>query len=382
MSPRVTMAQIAERAGVHVTTVSMALRNHPAIRAETRERLQQLAATMGYRRDPALAALVAYRYRARAKANVGRLAYITNLETRWAWKHLPAHREFHAGASEKAAELGYQLEHFWLGEPGLTQRRLDRILYARGIKALILASQRREVEGPLDFDWSRLSAVKIDVSPIRQPLHVVTNDQRSIIMLAMRHAVAAGYRRIGLVMPRWWDDHVNLAWSSGYLAFQQKLPARDRLPILSYAQSERPWGSGNDAPDVPVPRATLDRWLQVYQPEVLLSYEPFVARGLAELNLSVPRDLAYADIFLDQPDGRVAGVHQNCTHVGGLAVEILVGQIQNHVYGIPSIPTATIVEGIWHDGESLPARPDRGAARAAVAARPAGEAVAASGLES
>ena len=356
MTRRITLADVAGRAGVHVTTVSMALRNHPAIPAATRERIQGLAKLMGYQRDPALAALVAYRHRTHPNSSRQLLAYLTNWDSRWGWKDLPAHQQFFTGASESADALGYQLEHFWLGEPGMSHHRMDGILYSRGITGVILASHRRELEDPLDFDWTRYSAVKIDVSPIRQPLHVVSNDQRSIIMLAMRRALAAGYRRIGLVMPRWWDEHVDLAWSGGFLALQHRLAARDRVPILSYSNPERWEALGHSAPDFLVPRDRFDRWLQSHQPEVLLSYGPFVEHRLAELHLSVPRDLAYADIFLDRPDGRTAGVHENCTRVGALAVEILAGQIQNYIYGIPQFPTATIVEGKWFDGESLPSR--------------------------
>ena len=58
---RVTLADIAVRAEVHVTTVSLALRNHPRLPAQTRERIQELAKKMGYVPDPFLRALVAYR---------------------------------------------------------------------------------------------------------------------------------------------------------------------------------------------------------------------------------------------------------------------------------------------------------------------------------
>ncbi len=350
------MADVARRGGVHVTTVSMALRNHPAISKATRERIQELAKQMGYQRDPVLAALVAYRYQASSSHPNQLLAYVTNWESRWGWRNLPAYREFYNGAVESASQLGYRLEHFWLGEPGMSHRRMGSILYSRGITGVILASHRRELEGPVDFDWSRFSALKIDPSPVRQPMHVVTNDQPSIIRLAMRRALAAGYRRIGLVIPRWWDEHVDMAWSGAYLGFQQTLPPKDRMPILSYADPVRPWGWRNDAPDTAVPRGVFEKWLQIHQPEVLLSCGPFVEKRLAEMHVSVPDDLAYAEIFLTDPDGHTAGVHHNCTHVGALAVEILAGQIQNHLTGIPAIPTATVVEGTWYDGESLPVR--------------------------
>jgi len=37
---RVTLADIARKAGVHVTTVSLAMRNHPRLPEKTRQRIQ------------------------------------------------------------------------------------------------------------------------------------------------------------------------------------------------------------------------------------------------------------------------------------------------------------------------------------------------------
>jgi len=343
------MGDVAKRAGVHVTTVSLALRNHASLPPATRDRLRRLAEKMGYRPDPALSALVAYRHRARLAKDQPTLAYVTNWDTQWGWReHVAAHRMFFEGATAKAALLGYRLEHFWLGERGLTPRRLSDILAARGITGVILASHRLAADVPLDFDWLRLSAVKIDFFPREPAMHNVTNDQRAVIQMAVRRAREAGYRRIGLVMPTWWDEIVDLAWSAGFLAEQQALPAAARVPILLYDDPER---------ECLVPRPLLAEWLRRHQPEAIVSYEPFVRPQLAALGVAVPQDVAFADIFLTKVDGRTAGVRQNCHRVGELAVEILAGQLHQNVLGLPGIPISTLVEGTWFEGTSLPACP-------------------------
>ncbi|HEX9783767.1 MAG TPA: helix-turn-helix domain-containing protein [Opitutaceae bacterium] len=74
----VILADIARQAGVHVTTVSLALRNHPRLPECTRSRLQALAKEMGYAPDPALRALVAYRDKFMTHRNLQTIAYITN----------------------------------------------------------------------------------------------------------------------------------------------------------------------------------------------------------------------------------------------------------------------------------------------------------------
>ena len=356
------MADVAERAGVHKTTVSLALRNHPSIPEATRRRLQALADQLGYRPDPALRVLTAYRRRARPLAKAPPLAYMTHWDSKLGWKLPRAQARFYAGAVAKAADLGYKLEHFWLGEPNLTHQRMSDILVARGIVGLIIAAHLPESDVPLQLAWAHFSAVKIDYYPHEPELHTVTNDHRAIIQLATRRVIAAGYRRIGFVMPSWWDRFADLAWSAGFLAEQQALAPEERIPILQFSEVtlDRPTGGGPR--ETAVSRTAFSEWFHRYRPEVLISKEQFVQPSLAALRLKVPRDVAFAEIFLD-PDGMTAGVRHNCERVGELAVESLDGQLQHYTYGVPSFPTTTLVEGTWFDGESLPPRATPRAAR-------------------
>lgn len=355
MNARITLSDIAAKAGVHVTTVSMALRNHPRIPPVTRDRIKALAAEMGYQPDPALSALVEYRNQRRDFRGLSTLAYITNWTTRTGWKSLPAHADFFAGAEARAGRLGYKLEHFWRGDDGISDERLSEILIARGIRGVILASHRWGVDTEIRLDWAKFSGVKIDFLPHRPALHKVTNDQRAIIQLAMQRVVAAGYRRIGLVMPRYWDRFADLAWSGGFLAEQQLLPEEDRVPILFFS-GDTPVKSKAGLTDPPVPRGELRKWLKKHQPEVLISYAPFVRSSLRDLGLKTPGDIAFVEIFRDPADKSTAGVYQNCRRVGEVAVEVLAGQLQQNSLGIPACATATFIEGTWSDGPSLPVR--------------------------
>ncbi len=344
------MADVARRAGVHPTTVSMALRNHPSIPVSTRDRIRALAERMGYAPDPLLGALVAYRNQANRRPQSVPFAYVTHCTTRFEWKTFPAHARFFEGAEARARQLGYRLEHFWAGEPELSHARLGSILSSRGITGLIIASHLPQADTHLNLDWNRFSAVKIDYYPHQTELHTVTNDHRTITQLAFRNVVAAGYRKIGMVMPGWWDDFADHAWSAGFLGEQQFLDAEDRIPIYYFPD---PPGYTNMTRTTP--KLNFERWIRQYRPEVLISRESFLMPKLKELGLSVPRDIAFVEMYLE-PDGRTAGVRHNCDRVGELAVEILAAQLQQHTYGIPKFPTTTLVEGTWFDGDSLPRR--------------------------
>ena len=349
---RVTQAEIARKAGVHATTVSLALRNHPSIPPSTRQRLQSLADVMGYKPDPALRALMAYRSRVSTRRATTTLAYVTNWTTRWGWKNAAAHTGFFDGAAAKAEELGFVLEHFWLREPGLTHQRLNDILLNRGIKGIVLASHLDDFDEPIEFDWRQFSAVKIDRVPHAVGLHHITNHQCAIAQLAMSRALGSGYRRIGFVMPRWWDDLADLAWSAGFLSAQARLPESDHIPILYYADAE-PAQSANRA-DPQVPLDAFAEWLQTHRPEVVMSYNRFVVNRLAQLGLRVPEDITFVDIFADDTDGEIAGVRQNCHRVGEVALETLGSLLAQNITGLPMVPSATLIEGTWLDGASLP----------------------------
>lgn len=352
---RVTLADIAREAAVHVTTVSLALRNHPRLPESTRLRIQKLAQTLGYAPDPWLRALVAYRGQKVPRRNPPTLAYVTNWNTRWGWKNVTAHPDFFAGAQAKAKELGYNLDHFWLREPGLTHGRLNRILFARGINGVIIASHMREIDVELEFDWRHLSGVKIDYFPHKPELHNVTNNQCDIIRLAMQRVIAAGYSRIGFVMHRGWDHSVDHLWTAGFLCEQQNLPKKLRIPAHIFPGPEpvEQWFKESRA-DVAVEPDSFNDWLRKHQPEVIISKGSFVLPQLQRLGLHIPENIAFVDVFLGDLTGRTAGVRQNHETVGGLAVEILAGQLQHNKFGVPEIPTTTFVEGTWFNGASCP----------------------------
>lgn len=337
--PRVTLADIAAKAGVHVTTVSLALRNSPRLPAATRDRIRKLADELGYAPDPMLQALVAYRGSTSARRSPPTLAYVTNWNTRYGWREVTAHPDFFDGAAARAKELGYNLEHFWMREPGLTHGRLSRILHTRGINGVVIASHVREIDETLQFDWAHFSAVKIDYFPHQPLLPVVTNDQLQIVRLAMQKVIAAGYRRVGFVMDEGWDITVDHLYQAGFLWEQQALDPADRISPFLLPNKE-----------------SLADWLRRNKPDVLIGKTEFVTATFKEMGLRIPKDLAFVDIFLDDLSGKTAGVIQNHKEVGRLAIELLAGQLQQNKYGVPTIPTTTYVEGSWADGRSLPSK--------------------------
>jgi LacI family transcriptional regulator len=357
MKPRITITDVAKRAGVHYTTVSMALRNHPRLPVTTRERLRALAEEMGYRPDPMLHALIDYRTQRSTQRRVTTLACVTNGTARSGWKQDPHYSALLEGAAKRASDLGFQLEHFWLSEPGLTHRRLSEVLHSRGIVGVMVAPQRHEVDESLLFEWSKFCSVGVDFSAHRPALHNITIDRCAAIRIAMRRARAAGYQRIGFAMSQAWDFQADLAWSSTFTAEQQRTPALDRVPPFLFEDTAP--CPGAELAEPLFQHREFDGWLRRFQPDVLISHDALVRPRLDALGISIPRDLALIDILPEPSAGKVAGVRQNYRRVGEVAIEMLTRQMQQHLLGVPEIPTTTLVEGTWIDGESFPMPVDR-----------------------
>lgn len=342
---------------MHNTTVSLALSNSASIAEATRKRIQSLAAEMGYYPDPALRALIAYRRDRMTNRARETIAFLTNGETRCDWRASIAHENTYAGARRKIDEMGYQLEHFWLGEPGLTPLRLSNVLYHRGITGALIGFSRATDDDLSDIDWSRLSAIKLGCHPSAPMLHRVTADCGGMAQLAVRRIVSAGFKRIGLVVSDRWDELSDRAWSAGFLAAQSQLAPADRIPVLHHGSSREDWDSRPVVPDDSSGLGGLAAWYREFSPEVIVGFAPVVLSQLRRLGLSAPRDVGYIELGLERPDFAVAGVQANWGTVGEVAATLLVAQLQQNLRGIPPVATTTSVGGTWVDGESLPATP-------------------------
>jgi len=142
------MKDVAELAGVSAMTVSCALRNSPKVLPATRERILEAASSLGYRPDPEISKLMMHLRQPTQHSFSHQLAFINS------WPDPREHLKgyvgmlFH-GARHRAAQLGFDLEPFWLLEPGMTDSRLSSILYSRGIRGVLLAPWQH----PSDSRW-------------------------------------------------------------------------------------------------------------------------------------------------------------------------------------------------------------------------------------
>src|ERR1700683_1076213 len=115
--PHIAMSDIAFKAGVSKNTVSLALRNDPQIPETTRHRIQLLAQTMGYKKNPTVTHLMAQLRMSRAPAFQASLALLNANQDVAAFTRHPTIPVYVSGCRRRAEELGYSLDEFWLHDP-------------------------------------------------------------------------------------------------------------------------------------------------------------------------------------------------------------------------------------------------------------------------
>jgi len=335
---RVTLADVAKCLGVSAMTVSRALRGDRKVSVETTEKIRTLATKMGYRRDPLLSALSARRGRQIANRDAYTLAFITNWPTRDGWMAIPHYRAQFEGASHRASEMGYWLDHVWLRERGITQRRQSQILYHRGIKGLLFAPLLTAF-GHFRLEWGHFCSVALSHSITHPPLHYATSAQFQSMRLAWHHLRHLGYRRIGLVLRRNFDARVLNQWQAAHQFEQIQISPRDRISSLITEQAATP--------------DQLREWIVETRPDVILSIVPEHREMLADVGVKVPNEVGLALLDLTTPDGGLAGIYQRPQAIGAAAVDLLHSLIEHNETGIPQTRRGIIVEGQWIHGATV-----------------------------
>ncbi len=333
---RVTLKTIATRAGVHPTTVSMALRNHPQLPEATRQRLQALAKEMGYVPDPALSALNAYRLASHRRAFQGVIAWIDATTHGSRRKDHPEHWE---SIAQRCLEVGYKLEEFWQrkrGGPDMTGRTLSRILRERGIKGVVI-SPLDAGRGHVNLNWEWFSAVSLSNSLAKPEMHLISPAQYMAMTDIMRSLRHRGYCRPGLVINRNEHERTDRQRVASFLVNQMEFPPEDRLPVLIQKKEDE---------------QEFHRWVRKYKPDVVIGQHLLLHGWLKSGGWRVPEEIGLAGVTVPAGGG-YSGHTEDIQIMGRTAVDWLSGMIQRGEHGIPETPVRVLIPGIWTEGTTL-----------------------------
>lgn len=330
---------VADAVGVHLSTVSLALRNDARLPEETRKRIQAVAQKLGYTPNPLVSLLMA-RVRRRNAGYRGTLGYLHTVPKGTPKLTGRVHRNFLAGARRRATDLGYNLDEFFLNDDPSGGRQLARMLDARSIAGLVI----EHIPGPLcagrklPFDVTPFASASLGVPLADPPLHYVANDQYMRAVVAARELLALGYRRLGLVITDKFDSAMAHRCSAGFWAVQEYIEGIERVPICRLAGLDQ---------------RTLAAWLRRHKPDaVLATHEPVLAL-VQQTGRRVPDDIGWVHLDWLPEFKPVACVHGNSETTGAAAVELVVSQLHRGESGPPEHAMSYLVAGSWVPGKTI-----------------------------
>lgn len=340
---RVSLRDIAQKIGVSHVTVSLALRDDPRISAARRQEIAAVAARLGYRPDPMLSSLSAYRQTKKPVEIRSTVAWLNQWKNPRELRRLQEFDAYWRGASDYAARLGYRLDEFVIGKD-MTPARLQQILLARNVRGILIPPHTNDLTLP-DFDWSQFSVVRLGISVNTPRAHIVTSDQKNCAAMAFDQIWERGYRRIAYATSHRFDRNTGGNFRAGYLSAQDvHVPLRRHLAPLTLSEE-------GTAGDIRIFR----QWLRTVKPDAVLTALRNLPDILGRAGCRVPDRLGVAALSL--LDGHYdAGVDQNSVEVGRVAMATLAGLIHQNERGIPQYCRRILVEGRWVDGSSLPSR--------------------------
>lgn len=342
---RPSIRTIASAARVSSCTVSRALRGDTHLRPQTRERIQKLAREMGYELNAYVSSWMAHVRSTKTGVPLqGCLAYLNYHRTEFPLTTWDTPRRQFEGAVVRAHELGYRIEEIEVYRNGLSAERVRQILFARGIRGVLLPVSGDLADIDLPFD--SLACVAIGHRVKRPAVHFTSADHHTMVLEACEKLAGLGYQRTGFVMDNSTDRRLEFRPSSAFLGWNQQLPKSRRIPPLFYGKN--------------LQESELVDWCRCNGLDSLLcvgfDFSGFPLRKMLERHFRVPGEIALVSVDWHSSLGDVAGVDQRHELIGAAAVDIVIHMLNNNIYGIPETPRVTTVEGVWKPGATAPPR--------------------------
>lgn len=334
-SRRPTLTDLARATGLSRAAVSYALRAQPGVSRATCERVQRIAAEIGYQPDLRVSSLMAHIRRTRLPRDREPLAFV------WVSTHrsdeYPAYHQFYlktilAGARARAQQLGCALAEFSLDQPGMTPARLAAILRARGITGVVFSPAMHDLAIALDWPWHEFSCAIIGNTEWTPVLHRAGHYHYRSMWRTLQRLRQEGCTRPAAIVSR--SIHVRIHGAHA-AAFQANHPSPELAPELVQLA-------------MPDDYSGLKRWPRRLAPDALIVGWPVDADAAVALREFAPT--ARRAVTLDwQPIGALPGMDVCNDAVAAAAVDLVVAQLHRNERGIPEHPTSLLLDGTWRE---------------------------------
>ncbi len=330
------MKDVAKDAGVSVATVSLAFAHHPRIPASTRDRVIRAADALGYKTDPALQNMAAYRWPDKKRPIGHRIGIVHGP----AWQERPAAVLRAKAIEAEAARRGYGVEPISAVKPG-DWASARRGFIARGVSGLIFEHAFAAIaESPAET-FREFAVVQCDSAEPEMRVETVMTDHFNEVVAAHEVAVRSGARRIGCAVCSRVDGQ-----------------AERMRAAAAHMLAGRPksfWAVVNPLVDGPITEAALRRWLRRERPDAVVADGRALA-WLRAIKGPVPAIIALV-AHENQRHGFAAFV-QSSDIIGMMAVRLLDQMIWTGQRGLPDIRRLHLVESRFLTGRGFLAAPE------------------------
>jgi hypothetical protein len=282
-------------------------------------RVEEAIRILGYRPDPALSALAAYRCgEGSGRGNV--IAFLDCDASTFTAEQLQ-------GAREEAALLGYSIEPFPFNPKPAAQKQMARILFHRGIRGILFGAS----DSPLTLSgwiWPEFASVSLGALDHDPAMDSVSADYFHAAFTACERLREAGCQRIALAVEQKLESRTGERWLGGYSAW---MSLHEHPPLVFRSP--------------PVIGPHIRAWLQKSRPDGVLTVHPglqklFDQRLIRTIYLNSSGALTSSDFFSLDP-----------AVIGREAVRLLHHSLLGRSFGLPEQPRQIVLRGRWKVAE-------------------------------
>jgi LacI family transcriptional regulator len=332
----ITIREIAAKAGVSKSTVSLALRRDPACSAKTVERIHRLANKMGYRPNPLVTANMANMRLGEGRKNIQSiLAYFYDHS-----RGLPYKLKSFIGASERARELGFELEAFPYNDPEFSSKRLLKILRHRNVQGILIGESRTPIYH-IEFNWAQFAVAAIGYTLQSPHVDRVGFDHTENMAWIFQDLNNRKYKRVGLALRSDFDDRTSHLPTASYLSYRFEEHRADPLPL--YVEREN-WNE-----------TSFFNWYDRNKPDCIITQGNEIGTWLASRKIRIPHDVGVFSIWGEAEEQVEDYSHFNVSLelLSKTAINVISDQLNSNSRGVPQQRRSILISSELVDRKSL-----------------------------
>lgn len=326
-----TVKDIAEAAGVSLSTVSYALRNNPRIPIDTRLRIQKAAERLGYRRNPHISALMSVIGKGRKVRTVENIALIWPQGTRRDIQTESFCCEITRGVENRARALNLGVEQFWMQEDSLSGSRMTTILTTRNIRGLLFAPALKGSSLSLGLDWDRFVTVVLGHAQWTPEMHRCISNHYNAVRVCLDQLARSGAKRTAAIFSAEINLRTDFAQEAAFLTHHSQ-PAKARK-LLFFVPAGDPTG--------------IFPWLKTNQVDSVIFGTNQIYHACLAINRSALLKLRSVTLDWSPDNKHIPGIKFRHDLIAESAVDLLASQLYTNEVGVPARARRLSLRGDW-----------------------------------